>query len=59
MTVIKADAVQLSPVLCSREGTVDKVVENIIDLGRQGVQFATFPETVVPYYPYFSFVRRP
>jgi aliphatic nitrilase len=23
------------------------------------VQFATFPETVVPYYPYFSFVQRP
>jgi nitrilase len=21
------------------------------------VQFATFPETVVPYYPYFSFVQ--
>ena len=25
----------------------------------QGVQFATFPETVIPYYPYFSFVQRP
>jgi hypothetical protein len=23
------------------------------------VQFATFPETVVPYYPYFSFVQTP
>jgi nitrilase len=23
------------------------------------VQFATFPETIVPYYPYFSFVQRP
>jgi hypothetical protein len=23
------------------------------------VQFATFPETVVPYYPYFAFVQRP
>jgi aliphatic nitrilase len=51
MTVIKAAAVQLSPVLYSREGTVDKVVQKIIELGRQGVQFATFPETVVPYYP--------
>src|SRR5262249_56169117 len=29
------------------------------ELGRQGVQFATFPETVVPYYPYFSFVQSP
>ena len=59
MTVIKAAAVQISPVLYSREGTVDKVVRKIIELGRQGVQFATFPETVVPYYPYFSFVQRP
>ena len=59
MTVIKAAAVQMSPVLYSREGTVDKVCRQIIELGRQGVQFATFPETVVPYYPYFSFVQRP
>jgi aliphatic nitrilase len=59
MTVIKAAAVQLSPVLYSREGTVDKVCRQILALGREGVQFATFPETVVPYYPYFSFVQPP
>jgi aliphatic nitrilase len=57
--MIKAAAVQLSPVLYSREGTVDKVVRKIIELGRQGVQFATFPEAVVPYYPYFSYVQPP
>lgn len=59
MRVVKAAAVQLSPVLYSREGTVEKVVRKIRELGRQGVQFATFPETVVPYYPYFSFVQPP
>jgi nitrilase len=59
MTIIKAAAVQLSPVLYSREGTVDKVCRQILALGRQGVQFASFPETVVPYYPYFSFVQSP
>src|ERR1700755_426901 len=59
MTTIKAAAVQISPILYSREGTVEKVAHKIIELGRQGVQFATFPETVVPYYPYFSFVQRP
>jgi nitrilase len=59
MTIVKAAAVQMSPVLYSREGTVDRVVRKIIELGRQGVQFATFPETVVPYYPYFSFVQTP
>src|SRR6266850_5146803 len=59
MPVVKAAAVQVSPVLYSREGTVGKVVKKILELGRQGVQFATFPETVVPYYPYFSFVQSP
>ena len=59
MTVIKAAAVQISPVLYSREGTIDRVVRKILELGREGVQFATFPETIVPYYPYFSFVIRP
>jgi len=57
MRVVKAAAVQLSPVLYSREGTVEKVVRKIRELGEQGVQFATFPETVVPYYPYFSFIQ--
>lgn len=59
MDVIRAAAVQLSPVLYSREGTVEKVVAKIDQLARRDVRFATFPETVVPYYPYFSFVQRP
>jgi nitrilase len=49
--------VQISPVLYSRQGTVEKVVKKIGELGEQGVRFATFPETFVPYYPYFSFVQ--
>ena len=57
MRVVRAAAVQLKPVLYSREGTVDNVVKKIHELGQQGVQFATFPETVVPYYPYFSIVQ--
>jgi aliphatic nitrilase len=36
---------------------LDKVVRKIHELGRAGVQFVTFPETVVPYYPYFSFLQ--
>ena len=59
MTTIKAAAVQISPVLYSREGTVEKVLEKIIERGRQGVQFVAFPEAVVPYYPYFSLVQPP
>lgn len=56
---IRAAAVQISPVLYSREGTTQKVVNTIRELGKQGVQFATFPETIIPYYPYFSFVQTP
>ncbi|CAD5109542.1 Nit6803 family nitrilase [Zestomonas carbonaria] len=59
MTIIRAAAVQLSPVLYSREGTIDKICRTILELGREGVRFVVFPETVVPYYPYFSFVQPP
>lgn len=59
MPTIRAAAVQFSPVLYSREATVAKLCDTLLDLGRKGVQFAVFPETVVPYYPYFSFVQPP
>lgn len=58
-TIVKAAAVQISPVLYSRQGSVEKVVKKIRELGQQGVQFATFPETIIPYYPYFSYVLAP
>ena len=57
--IIKAAAVQCSPVLYSQAGTVQKICDTILELGQQGVQFSVFPETVVPYYPYFSFVQPP
>ncbi|MFI8448960.1 nitrilase-related carbon-nitrogen hydrolase [Streptomyces erythrochromogenes] len=59
MTVVRAAAVQISPVLYSRSGTVGKIVDKIRELGERGVRFAVFPETVIPYYPYFSFVQPP
>ncbi|KQW28398.1 MULTISPECIES: Nit6803 family nitrilase [Pseudomonas] len=59
MPTIRAAAVQFSPVLYSRDATVAKLCNTLLDLGRNGVQFAVFPETVVPYYPYFSFVQPP
>lgn len=57
--IVKVAAVQISPVLYSKQGTIDKIVDKIKELGNQGVQFATFPETVIPYYPYFSFIQAP
>lgn len=58
MKVVKAAAVQISPVLYSREATVEKVVQKIHELGEKGVQFATFPETVVPTTRIFPRSRR-
>ena len=36
---------------------MNKVLEAIDRAAAQGVQLAVFPETFVPYYPYFSFVK--
>ncbi|WP_043114207.1 Nit6803 family nitrilase [Solimonas soli] len=54
--VVRVAAAQLSPVLGSRDGTIAKVVDAIAAAARQGAQLIVFPETVVPYYPYFSFI---
>jgi nitrilase len=54
-----AAAVQLSPVLGSRSGTTDKVCSAIAAAAARGAGLVVFPETVVPYYPYFSFIRPP
>jgi nitrilase len=54
-----AAAVQLSPVLGSRSGTIEKVCVAIATAAKQGAGLVVFPETVVPYYPYFSFIRPP
>jgi nitrilase len=55
-STVRAAAVQLSPVLFSREGTTEKVCRAIGDAAARGAVLAVFPETVVPYYPYFSFI---
>jgi nitrilase len=57
--VVRAAAVQLSPVLYSREGTLAKVCAAIAEAARKGAELIVFPETVVPYYPYFSFIKAP
>lgn len=57
--VIRAAAVQISPVLFSREGTTEKVLQAIAQAAKSGAQLVVFPETFIPYYPYFSFVTPP
>jgi len=56
---VRAAAVQISPVLHSREGTTEKVLNAIASAAQQGVNLIVFPETFIPYYPYFSFVQPP
>ena len=59
MTVatVKVAAAQLSPDLESVGGTMGKVLAAIDQAALQGVRLIVFPETFVPYYPYFSFVE--
>ena len=56
---VRAAAVQLSPVLFSQDGTTEKVLQTIAAAADQGVELIVFPETFIPYYPYFSFVQPP
>ncbi len=57
--MIRAAAVQLSPVVSDRDGTTEKVVRAIERCGREEVQLAVFPETVIPIYPYFAALYPP
>ncbi|SAL67769.1 Nitrilase/cyanide hydratase and apolipoprotein N-acyltransferase [Caballeronia udeis] len=57
--IVRAAAVQIAPDLERPGGTLEKVLETIDNAARQGVQLIVFPETFLPYYPYFSFVRAP
>ena len=56
---IRAAAAQISPDLEAPDGTTNKVLETIDRAAAQGVQLIVFPETLLPYYPYFSFVKPP
>lgn len=56
---IRAAAIQIAPDLDSADGTVARVVAAIADAKSKGAQIAVFPETFVPYYPYFSFIQPP
>src|ERR1700754_504674 len=57
--IIRAAAVQIAPEFERPGGTLEKVCAAIDEAAGKGVQLLVFPETFVPYYPYFSFVRPP
>lgn len=50
-------AAQIRPVLFSLEGSLQRVLAAIAEAAGQGVELIVFPETFLPYYPYFSFVE--
>ena len=56
---VRAAAVQIAPDLTSRAGTVERVLNAISEACDKGAELIVFPETFVPYYPYFSFVLPP
>jgi len=57
--IIRVAAAQLSPSLESASSTLEKVLDAISDAAQQGATLIVFPETFVPYYPYFSFISTP
>src|SRR6202051_3027877 len=58
-TKVRAAAVQIAPYLTSREATLALVVNAIHEAAGKGAELIVFPETFVPWYPYFSFVLPP
>ena len=56
---IRAAAVQIAPDLTSGAATLDKVIGAIEEAAGKGADLVVFPETFVPWYPYFSFVLPP
>jgi aliphatic nitrilase len=56
---VRAAAVQIAPDLERPQGTLERVCAAIEDAVRQGVEIMVFPETFMPYYPYFSFIQPP
>jgi aliphatic nitrilase len=56
---VRVAAAQLTPVLDHPDGTLEVVLTAIAEAAAQGVQMTVFPETFIPYYPYFSFVQPP
>jgi nitrilase len=57
--IVRVAAVQIAPVLDRPGATLEKVLQAVDEAAARGVRFAVFPETVLPYYPYFSFVEPP
>jgi aliphatic nitrilase len=56
---IRVAAVQIAPDLDTPTGTLDRVLAATAEAAAKGARLVVFPETFVPWYPYFSFIRPP
>ncbi len=56
-TIVKAAAAQISPVLESKSGTLAKIADAIVTASKNNADIIVFAETLVPNYPYFSFIK--
>jgi aliphatic nitrilase len=56
---VRAAAVQIAPDLASGAATLQRVLAAIAEAAAKGAEIIVFPETFVPWYPYFSFVTPP
>ena len=55
----KVAAAQVRPVLFDLNGSLSNVLLKIEEAATKDVKLIVFPETFLPYYPYFSFVEPP
>src|SRR5712671_5216118 len=56
---VRVAAVQIAPDLETAGATLAKVLGAVAEAGEKGARLVVFPETFVPWYPYFSFVHPP
>src|SRR5499427_9100403 len=56
---IRVAAAQIAPDLETPGATLTRVLGSIAEAAERGARLAVFPETFVPWYPYFSFVYPP
>jgi nitrilase len=57
--LVRVAAAQISPDLETSGGTLAKVLVALAEAAEKGARLVVFPETFLPWYPYFSFVHPP
>ncbi|MFC7051139.1 Nit6803 family nitrilase [Hansschlegelia quercus] len=57
--IVRAAAVQIAPDLEDGAGTLTRVLNALDEAAGKGADLVVFPETLMPWYPYFSFVHPP